>query len=179
MVMKRRLAALAAMALLLLSCVSFSSGTRAAPEPAADNSGRWNDGDSRTVAEQVIADALNQRWISKWENAGMVPTVSVGMIVNKSHEHISVQAFVKDIERALLNSGRVEFVAPDAGPKSGASEDNEPRPDLVMAGVINTIHEQEEGKAVTVYRIDLELIETESSMKVWTIEKKVRKIIER
>jgi hypothetical protein len=32
-------------------------------------------------------------------------------VKNRSHEHINTQVFIKDLERALINSGRVAFVA--------------------------------------------------------------------
>ena len=35
----------------------------------------------------------------------------VGEILNLSHEHINVNTFTDDMERALINSGKVQFVA--------------------------------------------------------------------
>ena len=35
----------------------------------------------------------------------------VGSVRNRSDEHINTETFVKDLERALINSGEVEFVA--------------------------------------------------------------------
>lgn len=43
--------------------------------------------------------------------AARFPTVVIGSVRNKSHEHINVETFIKDMERALINSGKVDFVA--------------------------------------------------------------------
>jgi len=160
-----------------------------------DLSGRWNDTDSRLVADEMIKDALNQRWIYKWEQEKRVPTVIVGRVTNRSHEHINVQTFMKDIERALLNSGRVDFVASrterdqirderedqqvnasldtrsDMGEEAGA--------DLMMTGSINTIVDQEGKRSVIYYQVNMELIDMESNRKVWIGEKKIKKYVER
>jgi PBP1b-binding outer membrane lipoprotein LpoB len=164
-------------------------------DSTTDLSGRWNDTDSRLVADEVITDVLNARWMEKWEKSNKVPTIIVGKIVNKSHEHISVETFVKDIERALLNSGKVEFVASkversqireeredqqentsvttrsDMGEEQGA--------DLMLIGSINTIIDGAGKTSVTFYQVDMELIELESNKKVWMGGKKHKKVIER
>jgi len=198
MVRKMLILGCAALSLMAVSCAAPASGTKVArveADAAMDLSGRWNDTDSRLVADEMIKDALNQRWIFKWENEQKVPTVIVGRVTNRSHEHISVQAFVKDIERALINSGRVEFVASreeregirderedqqvhasvqtrsDMGEESGA--------DLMMIGNINTIVDQEGKRSVIYYQINMELIELESTKKVWIGEKKIKKYVER
>ena len=49
----------------------------------------------RLVAEEMIRDCLSQRWLYKWESENRRPTVIVGKIVNKSHEHISVETLSK------------------------------------------------------------------------------------
>jgi len=38
----------------------------------------------------------------------------VGTVINKSLEHINTETFVKDLERELINSGEVKFVASSA-----------------------------------------------------------------
>lgn len=194
----RRKVSFVAYLLLSLTIVSCSSGTKVArvdADSTTDLSGRWNDTDSRLVADEVITDVLNARWMEKWEKSNKVPTIIVGKIVNKSHEHISVETFVKDIERALLNSGKVEFVASkversqireeredqqentsvttrsDMGEEQGA--------DLMLIGSINTIIDGAGKTSVTFYQVDMELIELESNKKVWMGGKKHKKVIER
>ena len=77
-----------------------------------DLSGAWNDTDSRMVSKAMIDDMLDQRWLRKFTSKNRKPpTVIVGRIRNLSHEHINVNTFVSDIERAMINSGEVDFVA--------------------------------------------------------------------
>jgi penicillin-binding protein activator len=189
-------------AYILLSLVIAGCGggggktvTRVQSDSTMDLSGRWNDTDSRLVAEEMVKDALNQRWIYKYEEAKKTPTVIVGKITNRSHEHISVETFVKDIERSLLNSGSVEFVASkvereqlrdevedqqtnaSVGTRSDIGE--EQGADLMMTGNISTIVDQEGRRSVIFYQVNMELIELESKKKVWIGEKKIKKFVER
>jgi uncharacterized protein (TIGR02722 family) len=168
---------------------------RVQSDSTMDLSGRWNDTDSRLVSEEMIKDALNQRWIYKWESENRQPTVIIGKVVNKSHEHISVETFTKDIERALLNSGRVNFVATktereqireeredqqeNASDETRSDFGEERGADLMMSGTINTIVDQEGKRAVIFYQINMELTNIESNQKVWMGEKKIKKYVEK
>ena len=110
-------------AILALGCslcmVACSSGgktvTRVDEISTTDLSGKWNDTDSRLVADEMISGCLGSTKIEKViGEMGRTPTVVIGKVRNKSHEHISVETFIKDMERALLNSGAVDFVANSA-----------------------------------------------------------------
>jgi uncharacterized protein (TIGR02722 family) len=183
------------LSLVIVGCGGSTQVARVQSDSTIDLSGRWNDTDSRLVAEEMVKDALNQRWIYKYEEAKKVPTVIVGKITNKSHEHISVETFVKDIERSLLNSGSVEFVASKVerqqlrdeveDQQENASVDTrndigeEQGAQLMMTGNISTIVDQEGKKSVIFYQVNMELIELESKKKVWIGEKKIKKYVER
>ena len=97
---------------LLAGCAS-TSVERVGVDETVDLSGRWNDSDSRMVSEEMIGDVLSRPWIDKFRgnHRGQAPTVIVGTIRNRSDEHINTRTFVKDLERALINSGEIEFVA--------------------------------------------------------------------
>ena len=168
---------------------------RVQSDSTIDLTGKWNDTDSRLVAEEMIKDCLSQRWLYKWEEQNTRPTVIIGKVVNKSHEHISVETFTKDMERALLNSGKVDFVATktereqlreekadmadNASVQTAKSMGEETGADLMLVGTLNTIVDQDGGKAVVFYQTNLELIEIESNRKVWIGEKKIKKYVER
>lgn len=168
---------------------------RVQSDSTIDITGKWNDTDSRLVAEEMIKDCLSQRWLYKWESENKRPTVIVGKVVNKSHEHISVETFVKDVERALLNSGKVDFVATktereqlrdekedmaeNASVQTRKDMGEETGADLMMIGTLNTIVDQEGGKAVVFYQTNMELVEIENNRKVWIGEKKIKKYVER
>ena len=83
--------------------------TRVDPSETIDLSGRWNDSDSRLVSEEMIGDLLTSAWIPRYLKANdKRPVVVVGLVENKSHEHINSETFIKDVEKAL--SGTVTFV---------------------------------------------------------------------
>ena len=172
-----------------------SKVTRVSHDSTIDLSGKWNDTDSRLVAEEMVRDALNGAWYNKYKAAGTVPTVIVGQIRNKSHEHVSTETFVKDIQRALLNSGKVEFVA-DKGERDQIREEKgdqaenasvesrqqsgeESGAQLMMIGTLNSIVDQEGGKAVVFYQVDMELVQIENHKKLWIGDKKIKKFVER
>lgn len=169
--------------------------TRVQSDSTIDITGKWNDTDSRLVAEEMIKDCLSQRWLFKWESENKRPKVIVGKVVNKSHEHISVETFTKNMERTLLNSGKVDFVASkterdqlrdekadmqdNASVQTAKSMGEETGADLMLIGTLNTIVDQEGAKAVVFYQTNLELIDIESNQKVWIGEKKIKKYVER
>jgi penicillin-binding protein activator len=181
--------------LLIMGAGCSTKVTRIAPETTVDLTGQWNDTDSRLVAEEMIKDCLAQPWLAKWEQTNKRPTVIVGSVRNKSHEHISVETFTKDIERALLNSGRVTFVAnkgerdelrdekadqaTNATAQTAQTQAAETGANLMLIGTLNTIVDQEGSKAVVYYQTNLELVEIESNQKVWVGEKKIKKYVER
>ena len=82
-------------------------------EQTKDVSGSWNDTDSREVAKTMIDECLNGAWYAKAlkEKKGADPVVIVGTVRNDSMEHINTNTFIEELQRALINSGKVEFVA--------------------------------------------------------------------
>ena len=89
-------------------CTTAKQVTRIDPDTTIDLSGRWNDTDSRFVAEEMISDCLTHPWLNAHGmRTGEKPLVIVGNIRNKSMEHIAVGTFISDIERAFINTRKV------------------------------------------------------------------------
>lgn len=177
-------------------CSSSKQVTRVDADTTIDLSGRWNDTDSRMVADEMIDDCLNHPWINNHGmNTGGKPAVIVGGIRNKSMEHIPVATFITDIERAFINTGKVR-------PVSGSGERGEIREeradqgefaaletvkrmgqelgaDYMLTGEINTIEDRVEGKQVVFYQTDLTLTNIETNEKVWIGQKEIKKFIGR
>src|SRR5215813_4074294 len=87
-----------------------TSVTRGPVEAPVDLSGRWNDTDSRLTAEALIKDALDRPWSQRFTQVtGRKPVVVVDTVQNRTHEPLNTQTFVKDLERALMQSGQVQF----------------------------------------------------------------------
>jgi uncharacterized protein (TIGR02722 family) len=163
-----------------------------------DLSGRWNDTDSRLVAEEMIQDCLSRPWLKQFkaDHSGKNPVVIVGTVLNPSHEHINTQVFVKNLERALINSGQVDFVASkeerkelreekadmlegftDAETAKSISE--ETGADFMLKGTMNSVKDEVKGKYVILYQANLELIHLESNKKAWIGEKQIKKYVKR
>lgn len=170
--------------------------TRVDSAAVTDLSGKWNDTDSRLVAEEMIQDVLSRGWLSKFNRAkGKAPTVIVGTVRNLSHEHINTRTFIADMERELINSGEVEFVASakdreeirsevkdqdlNATEASRKSMGNEIGADFMLQGSINTIVDAVSGEQARFYQIDLTLIELGTNRKVWVGQKKIKKTVEK
>ena len=169
--------------------------TRIDVDETVDLSGAWNDTDSRLVAEEMIADALSRPWTSNFAGeTGRAPAVIVGTVRNFSHEHINMNTFIADMERALVNSGRIEFVASseergeiraervdqdlNASEETRNEAGQELGADFMLKGQINTIVDADGDEQVRYYQVDLTMISLADNRKVWLGQKKIKKLVE-
>lgn len=193
--MLKRIVALPCLIAVLAAC----AGTQVQRMDVAevkDISGRWNDTDSRLVAEEMIKDCLAQAWLAKAKGAkGKEPTVIVGSVRNMSHEHINTDTFVEDLQRALINSGQVEFVASkgergdvreerldqdtNAAEETRKAHGQELGADFMLSGAINTIEDKEGGSSVMLYQTNLKLLNMQSNQIAWNGQKKIKKFVKR
>ena len=189
---------------LVLGTVVFVNGCGKSVEVARVDSGKeialtdkWNDKDSRLVAEEMINDMLSYPWISQFNQRfpGKEPLVTVQRVRNKSHEHIAVDTFVNDIKRAVIRSGKAGFIATleerqdtraeIADQDMNASADTrmemgeEDGANFALSGTINSIVDQLDGQRVTYYQVDLKLINLQTAREVWNGSKKIKKFMER
>lgn len=190
------LVGLAVFSLTLSACGKEKKVTRVDPGVVTDFSGRWNDTDSKMVAEAMIQEMVKQPWLEKFfSTTGRQPVVIVGTILNKSHEHIDVGTFVTDLQREMTNSQKVVFVANKNERDEireerkeqavHAREDTQKRPgqevgaDFMMKGTISTIVDESDGVKAVYFQVDLDLIDLENNVKSWYGQKKIKKVIER
>lgn len=166
-------------------------------EEVKDLSGAWNDTDSRLVSEEMIRDALAQAWLPDYVRTHnqRQPVVIVGEIRNLSHEHINLDTFVRDMQRALINSGKVQFVASrterddirderkdqdvHATEVSRKPMGQELGADYMLKGTINTIIDAAGSTQVRYYQVDLNLISLADNRMVWLGQKKIKKLVKR
>ena len=192
-----RTVSLVACALVLLGgCSSGTKVTRVDAGVVTDLSGRWNDTDSRMVAETMVKEALGSPWLENYVRAkSRQPVVVVGTILNRSSEHINVQTFVTDLSRELTNSQKVTFVAGKGEREevreerreqaAHAREETQKAPgkeigaDYMLKGNISSILDESEGVKAVFYQVDLELIDLENNVKSWFGQKNIKKVVER
>lgn len=167
------------------------------PNSITDLSGRWNDADSRLVANALIQQSLDAQWARRYSDShgGDAPAVIVGSFANKTMEHIPVETFLGDLERAFINSQAVRVVASrterseirqeredqqtNAASDSRARVGRELGAKYMLQGDVQSIEDQEGGERVVYYQIDANLIDLESSAKVWVGQHKIKKYISR
>lgn len=169
--------------------------TRVSPDEQIDLSGRWNDTDSRLTAEAMIKQSLSEPWLENFNrsNNGSKPVVICGFVNNKSHEHIDAETFVKDLEKAFVNSQLVRLVqggekreqirTERADQQDFASAETvkawgrEIGADFMLQGTINSIVDTEGRERVNFYQVNLELTDIETNEVVWIGDKKIKKYI--
>lgn len=154
-------------------------------------SDRWNAKDSELVANEMIDDALSFPWAADFERKhNQRPTVIVQRIANKSHEHIAIPTFINDIKRAIIRSGRADFVVSaderealreerreqELNAKNAKAQGQEHAADFALSGSIESIVDKVGRQRVTFYQVDLKLVDMETNREVWNGSKKIQKL---
>ena len=193
-------------AFILTSGCSSSRVERVSPDKVTDLSGTWNDSDARMVAEEMVKECLNGKWLPEFNqaNSNKAPVVIIGDIKNKTYEHISPDVFINSLQKALLDSGRVQFVANkeeraevreerqdqqvgNTEPSTIIPVGHETGADFMLQGNINAIKESVEDqrlmvgkkKSTSFFQVTLELIDLKTNQKRWIAQKEIKKSIER
>ncbi|MFP4622875.1 MAG: penicillin-binding protein activator LpoB [Gemmatimonadota bacterium] len=175
----------------------YKQVSRIDPSSVTDLSGRWNDTDSRLVANELIGQTLDGAWITRHTsiNGGEAPAVIVGTFRNQTFEHIPVNTFISDLERSLINSGAVTMVASPAERDEIRAERTDQQEharassrsrmayelgaNYMLQGEITAIEDEEGREKVVFYQVDATLTDLESNVKVWAGQHKIKKYIER
>lgn len=186
--------------LVLLAIGGTACGKRVSridPSSVTDLSGRWNDTDSRLVANALIEQSLGAPWVARYTgtSGGQAPAVIVGSFSNQTLEHIAVNTFISDLERAMINSGAVTMVASPgerseirdertdqqehARADSRARMAQELGANYMLQGEITAIEDEEGREKVVYYQVDATLTDLESNVKVWAGQHRIKKYIER
>ncbi|MHB1296900.1 MAG: penicillin-binding protein activator LpoB [Gemmatimonadaceae bacterium] len=190
-------ALLLVVAALAVSACGIKRVSRVDPTSVTDLSGKWNDTDSRLVANELIGQSLGAPWVREWSaaNGGAAPTVIVGEFRNRTLEHIAVGTFVRDLERAYITSGTVRVVASAeerqevrgerADQQVNATADTRARvareqgARFMLQGDVQAIEDSEGREKIVFYQVDATLIDLESNAKVWVGQHKMKKYIQR
>lgn len=193
--MKKTLLTLSAIGILTITgCTSTKQVVRVDDKQQIDLSGRWNDTDSRLVSEEMVRDALTRTWLTDFlELNSKKPTIIVGLVRNKSSEHINSETFIKDIEREFVNSGKVKVVQSGDAREELRKERSDQQEfasvatlkkwgqekgaDYLLQGTVNSITDANSKEKVVFYQVDLEMTDLQTNEKVWIGSKKIKKII--
>jgi len=164
------------------------------PSTQTDLSGRWNDTDSRLTANAMIEQMFGNRWALVFEQQHKKrPVIIVGLVNNKSHEHINTETFIKDLERAIINNGSIRLVEAGenrealrreranqqefASPETAKRWGRELGADFMLQGTVNSIVDGYKKNQAVYYQIDLSLSNLETNERVWMGNKEIKKMI--
>lgn len=193
--MRKLILSVSAISLLLLTDCAQRTVTRVDANKQIDLSGRWNDTDAKLVAEEMIKDALGRPWRETFFNKyNKKPTVIVGIVTNKTSEHIEADVFIKDLEKEFINSGTIRVVQNSefrekvrqeradqgqyASPETAKKWGKELGADFMLFGTINSVTDVYNKKKVNFYKVNLELTDMETNEVVWIGDKEIKKFIE-
>jgi len=190
-----KLVSILSLALLITNCAPKKQVQRIDTDQTVDLSGRWNDSDSRSVSTEIINQLLHDNWINNYntENPNKRPILIVGLVKNKSHEHIDANTFIKDIERAIIKDGSARLVqAGDrrdalrnerveqqdySSPETAKNWGLELGADYMLQGTISSIVDTYKKDKIVYYQINMELSHLETNEIIWIGEKKIKKLI--
>jgi len=180
--------------LILLTGCQTRQVTRMDPATEMDLSGRWNDTDSRKVADQMIYDLFDSDGFKNFAKAKSVkPVIIVGTIRNKTSEHIDADNFIKKFEVVIHNSGVADIVESSefrdkvrverleqqefADPTTVKQMGRESGADLMLFGEITSETDVYNNRRVVNYITTLFLTDIETNKRVWYGQNEIKKYV--
>jgi uncharacterized protein (TIGR02722 family) len=171
--------------LLLSSCASTPKVSRVDASTQTDLSGYWNDTDIRIVCRTLIDSCLNSERIDQVRrDKKRTPMVIIGRFKNDSSEHIDTEIITINMRNAIINSGKLEFVASgdtrndiraerqdqqsNASEATAASLANETGADFMLTGSVKTIVDRAGNQTARTYLVTAELTDIETNRIVWS-----------
>lgn len=168
--------------------------TRLNPAEQIDLSGRWNDSDSRIVADKMVNDLLtSDRFKEYAASLKRKPVIVVGLVRNKTSEHIDANNYIKKLELAIYNSNIADIVESEefrdklrkeraeqqdfADPATVAQWGKEIGADLMLFGEMNSETDVLNKRRVTNYVTTLFLTDMETNRRVWYGQHEIKKFV--
>ncbi len=179
-------------AMILASCAR--SVSRVNPDQQIDLSGRWNDSDSRMVAQKMVSDLSGSDKFKDYSKSlNKKPAIIVGLIKNKTSEHIDADNYIKKIELAIYNSGIADLVESDsfrdklrqeradqqdfASSNTASKWGKEEGANLMLFGEMTSETDVYNKKRVVNYVTTLFLTDLETNKRVWYGQEEIKKFI--
>lgn len=178
--------------ILLFSC--SRSVTRVDPTTEINLSGRWNDSDSRMIADKMIAELTNSERFKEYvKNKGSKPAIIIGLVKNKTSEHIDANNYIKKLEAAIFNANIANLVESDefrdklrveranqqefADPATVKEWGKETGADLILFGEMTSETDVYNKERVVNYVTTLFLTDMETNQRVWYGQQEIKKHI--
>jgi uncharacterized protein (TIGR02722 family) len=178
---------------LLVSCQTRTV-TRIDPNTQIDLSGRWNDSDSRMVAEKMVNDLLSSEKFKEYtKERGDKPAIVLGLIKNKTSEHIDAANYVKKFEMAIYNSNVATLIESEefrdklrleraqqqdfADPATVSQWGKEIGANLMLFGEMTSETDTYNNRRVVNYITTLFLTDIETNKRVWYGQHEIKKLV--
>ena len=182
----------------ILFITLFSCQTRSVqridPAKEMDLSGRWNDVDSRKVADQMIFDLFDSQSFNNYAKAkARKPVIVVGQIRSKTSEHIDADNFIKKFEVVIHNSNVADLVESGefrdkvrverseqqdyADPATAKRWGMETGADVMLFGDITSEVDTYNNKRVVNYITTLYLTDLETNKRIWFGQNEIKKYV--
>ncbi|MDR2051897.1 MAG: penicillin-binding protein activator LpoB [Treponema sp.] len=171
------------------ACASGPRVSMADPNTRTDRSGRWSDADSRQVSATLIEKCLGSPGLDEYiddyrdKHDGKRPSIVLRRFTYEASEHINTDIIASIMEEAIVNSGKLRFVAGGelrenirterqdqqsyASEGTAASLGNETGPALVLTGNISVQVDRAGGNEDRSYFVSAELVDIETNAKIW------------
>ncbi len=170
------------------------SVTRVDPATEIDLSGRWNDTDSRKVADQMIYDLFNSTTFKEYtQQLNRKPAIVMGLIKNRTSEHIDANNYIRKFEIVIHNSGMATLVESEefrdklrkerldqqdfADPSTVKQFGHEIGADLMLFGEMTSETDVYNKKRVVNYITTLYLTDIETNKRVWYGQNEIKKFV--
>jgi uncharacterized protein (TIGR02722 family) len=180
----------AGVAILSINACTSQKVTRINSSEGVDISGRWNNTVSKEVSQSMVGTLLESPWVNDHlQQKGKKPVVIVGMVENKTHEHINTETFIKDVERSFESNQKVgvvqggkereEIRGERIDLQSNTSKSSikkfglENGANYILQGSINSIADSYKKDNLVCYQVILKLTNIETNEVVWTGDKKI------
>jgi len=181
----------------LVSCSTTTKVKRVDSSEVVDVTGTWNDTDVSIVCNSLIKECLESPRLEAFaKNNNRLPVVTVGQFKNMSSEHLDTSIITSKMRTAMINSGKVDFIADRNAKKDTraeiadqmqyAKEDQqkaiaqEDAADFMIQGSVKSIVQESGKKQLRVYYVDAELVDIESGRIVWTGENsEIKKVVKK
>jgi penicillin-binding protein activator len=170
--------------------------SRIDPATQTDLSGRWNDSDSKLVAEKMVQEFLASEKFKEYAKAlTHKPAIIVGQIKNKTTEHIDSDNYIKKFELAIYNSNIADMVESGefrdklrlervqqqdfASTETMSKWGEETGADLMLFGEMTSEIDVYGNKRTVNYVTTLYLTDLETNKRIWYGQQEIKKFIKR
>ncbi|GMO31420.1 MAG: hypothetical protein Ta2F_06840 [Termitinemataceae bacterium] len=149
--------------------------------------GQWGAKEVQTVCSELLESCLTSpavdRVVKAKTKGTTVPTVIVGQFPNQSSEYLDTSIVAEKMETAIINDGRLSFVAggdvrenlrgerndqqSNASEKTAKALGNETAADFMLNGSVKLIVSRVKDKATRTYTVFAQITNIETNVIIW------------